>query len=177
VSIGLRETVPVMILTTGIVAVAQRVVQGEWSWTWMAYFWGGIVAFSVIGSALAGLFALIQHLTSGEKRAREKRLVSYPAHYFYVDSPGKQGPWNHVTVRLVPDFSIIETEYRLEALREIVDEALERLRRDAAPGEWVARLPGLFSRVVEQGYVLRGPSPGGHWHDPGPSAPPPPRAT
>jgi hypothetical protein len=49
-------------ILTAAVGIAQRVTQGEWGWTWMAYMWGGILAFSLVGSALAGLFALVEHL-------------------------------------------------------------------------------------------------------------------
>jgi len=177
VSITVANSAGNAAILTAAVGIAQRVAQGEWGWTWVAYLWGGILAFAIVGSALAGIFAGIGHLMSGDKRAREAREVRYDAHWFYLDSPGPKGPWNHATMRLVPGLSIVDVDYRLEALRAPVDAAVAELRRAVPPGAWVEQLPGLLSSVIAQGYVLRGPSGGFHYHDPGPSSPPPASAT
>ena len=56
------------VMVTALIGIAQRVVQGEWSWTWVAYFWAGILCLTIIGSALAGLYALFDHLRRRKNR-------------------------------------------------------------------------------------------------------------
>jgi hypothetical protein len=176
-SIGLKEVVFVAVPVSGIVAVAERVWTGGWSWAWIGYFWGGYFALMLVVFVGIWAWAGIDYLRGGEERARQKRLITYHGKAYIVDSPGEKGPWNHATIRLFPDFPLIETEYELEDLREPVEDAVSRLKRDVAPAEWVAKAPGMLSAVLARGYVLRGPVSWNHVHDPGPSSPPPPRAT
>jgi len=175
-SINVANTAPGMVVVTAGIAIAQRLVQGEWSWTWMAYFWGGILAFSLIGSSLAGLFALIGYLTGGKERERERRLVQYEGSLVHLVKPGKNPPGVGRLV-MVPELNLIQVDPLPAEIQQLVANAVERLKRDVAPGAWAQQLPDLLLPVREQGFDFYQPVKVWHWHDPGPSAPPPPTST
>ena len=175
-SITVANTAPGMVVLTAGIAIAQRVTQGEWGWTWMAYFWGGILAFSIIGSAIAGIFAGVGHLLGGDKRARDARLVRYEGFHIHICDPQKSPP-GVGRLTIVPELQLIEVDPLPAPIRETVDRIIQQLRRDVASSDWIAKLPGELAPLGERGYEVREPTTAWHWHDPGPSSPPPPSAT
>ena len=60
-SITVANSAANAVMVTAVVGIAQRLVQGEWSCTWMAWFWGGILALCLLASCLAGIYALIEY--------------------------------------------------------------------------------------------------------------------
>jgi hypothetical protein len=108
--------------------------------------------------------------------AREARKVSTPAHFFYVDGTGSKGPWQLGKITLVPAFAMVDVEFRalseplpeerMSAMRAIVNDAVQRIRRDAAPETWVEALPQALAPLREHDLALRGPSGGFYWYDP-----------
>ncbi len=144
--------------------------------TWAAYLVGGLIVVSIIGSGAAGVWFLVHRVLHSEEITREARKVKTDAHHFYVDAAGGKGPYELSTIRLVPSFALVDVEFRavrepvsearLSAMRAIVNDAVARIRRDAAPETWVDALPGALTDLREHGLVLRGPSGGFHWYDP-----------
>ena len=173
-SITAANTAGNMVMVTAVVGVAQRLAQGEWGWTWIAYLWGGIVAFTIIGCAIAGIFALIGYLTGGKERERQARLVRYDGYHLHIVDPRRRPPGVGRLV-IVPGLGLIQVDPLPAAIRQTVNEAVERLRRDVAPDAWIEKLPEALSPLRERGYEVRKPTDVWHWHDPGPqsiSAPP-----
>ena len=165
-------------------------VLAQWIWggpptgplgrfTWAAYGVGGILAFSIAGSSLAGLWHLVEWVSKRGERAREARMLSAEAHFFYVDAAGGHGPYKLGTIVLVPALAVIQVEFRvlprvseasLDAMRSIVNEAAERLKRDAAPETWVNALPAALAGLRQHDFELDGPKGGFYQYDP-PEAP------
>ena len=147
--------------------------------TWAAYFAGAVIAFSILGSSAAGIWFLVDRVLHAEEHARDARKVKTRAIFFYVDAAGGKGPYALSDLRLVPSFALIDVEFRvlredeppvseerLSAMREIVNDAVEHIKRDAAPETWVDALPEALARLGAHGLVLRGPRGGFHRYDP-----------
>ena len=181
----IRETGISFLILLGLLVLAR------WAWTvsggdppagplgyftWAAYLVGGVIVFSILGSAAAGLWFLVHRALHSDEIAREARMAKTEAYFFYVDAAGGKGPYQLSKIRLVPAFALVDVEFRalsepvsearLSTMREIVNDAVERIKRDAAPGTWVDALPGALAPLREHDLVLRGPSGGFHWYDP-----------
>lgn len=181
----LRETAISGLILVGLLVLARWVYTldggdpptGPFGYfSWAAYLVGGVIAFSILGSAAAGIWTLAHRALHRGEAARAARRVKTDAHFFYVDAGGGMGPYQVGKIRLVPALGLVDVEFRalsepvsearLNAMREVVNEAVERIKRDAQPGAWVEALPEALAGLREHEFVLRGPSGGFHWYDP-----------
>ena len=180
-----RETLIANLLLLGLLVLAR------WLWTqiggpppdgmfgyfnWAAYLVASILAFSVVGSALAGLWFLLERWWRADAREREASMLRADACFFYIDGTGGKGPWQLAKIIVVPALAQINVEFRKlqepvpqdrqGAMRAIVGEATERLKLEMAPQQWVGALPQALASLSEHALELRGPSEGYHWYDP-----------
>ena len=111
-------------------------------------------------------------------------MVKTRAIFFYVNAAGGKGPNQLSRVQLVPKFALVNVEFRvpledetpaddtpvseerLSAMREIVNDAVERIKRDAAPKTWVKVLPKALARLRAHSFVLDVSDDGYYWYDP-----------
>src|SRR5947209_1422711 len=107
--------------------------------TWAIFLVGAVLAFSIGGSILALPFLWLTR----EKDFREGKL-SAAAHFFYVDG-GEKGPYEMARMVVVPSLSTIDVTFRewlgtpahLKAVRAAVEPAVERVKREQPPAQWV----------------------------------------
>jgi len=188
-----RETVIAMLLLLGVSVLALwvwaqlvgRPPTGLLEYfTLAAYSVGGVIVFSILAIAAGQIWLLVRRALHPEELAREARKVWTRADIFHVDGAGANEARQLSIIRLVPSMALVIVEFdsprkqerihnlrpvseaRLSAMRAIVNDAVERIKRDAAPETWVDALPEALARLREHDLMLCGPSSGGYRYDP-----------